>query len=411
MLKIDEARLFEDLEALAQVGATPEGGVSRPAMSEGDAQGRAWFKQRVQQDGLEFRHDGAGNLSALLPSASPNARTLLFGSHLDSVPNGGRYDGALGVLSALEALRTIRDAGLKLPAHLEVISFTDEEGSVLGMLGSQALTGALTGEHLKTPRGGDALLAEGMGRLDITAESVFSAQRDPAGLLAFLELHIEQGTRLEDAGMHIGVVTAIVGIRSYELHFFGQAAHAGTMPMDKRADALWGAAAFIQRSRELVVTRFAPGVMNCGRIEIMPGAYNIVPSESRLALEFRHSSESRLNDMQTALLSLANGIAGQYRLGLEVIPGNDCIAAPLDERVIEAIETAADKLQLKHTRLISFAGHDTQVLSSITPSAMLFVPSVKGISHNPKEFTRPEDVVNGANTVLHTILELVERLV
>lgn len=410
MLKIDETRLYHDLEALAQIGATPEGGVSRPAMSEADAQGRVWFKHRVREDGFEFRHDGAGNLSAVLPSASSNARTLLVGSHLDSVPNGGRYDGPLGVLSALEALRTIRDANLQLPVHLEAISFTDEEGSLVGLFGSQALTGALTPEHFKNPRGGDALLAEGMRRLNITQESALSAKRDPAELLAFLELHIEQGTRLEDAENHIGVVTAIVGIRSFELHFFGQAAHAGTMPLDKRADALWGAAAFIQRSRELVVTRFAPGVINCGNIEVQPGAYNIVPSESRLALEFRHSSESRLDDMQTALLSLANGIAGQYRLGLEVIPGNDCLAAPMDERVIEAIEAAADKLQLKHARLVSFAGHDTQVLSTITPSAMLFVPSVKGISHNPKEFTKPEDVANGANTVLHTILELVERL-
>jgi N-carbamoyl-L-amino-acid hydrolase len=220
-------------------------------------------------------------------------------------------------------------------------------------------------------------------------------------------LHVEQGPRLEAAGIDIGVVTAIVGIRSYWLRFLGQAAHAGTTPMDARADAMWGASAFVQSARDLVMARFSPGVVNCGQIQVRPGAFNIVPAEVHLAVELRHGSEAHMDDMQDALFDLAEESAQAHGLTLERELVARCIAAPLNEGVMRAIERAASRLSLSHRRLMSFAGHDTQVMSAITPSAMLFVPSVGGTSHNPREFTRPEDVVNGANTLLHTLLELV----
>jgi N-carbamoyl-L-amino-acid hydrolase len=379
-------------------------------MSPADVEGRDWFRQRVQADGFEFRQDGAGNLSAVLPSADPNARTLLFGSHLDSVPNGGRFDGALGTLAALGALRAIRDAGLKLPVHLEVISFTDEEGEVVGLLGSQAVSGQLKPADLEQPRGGRDKLEAGMQRLGLTREGILAAKRDPQSLVAFVELHIEQGARLGDSRTDIGVVTAIVGIRSYWLRFVGQAAHAGTMPMLRRADALWGASDFVRRARELVIARFSPGVMNCGMISAQPGAFNIVPAEVRLALEFRHASDAQLDETQAALLALAQEAAADNHLTLEVEHAGSIVPSPMDERVVQAIESAADACGLAHTRLLSFAGHDTQAMSKLVPSAMLFVPSVDGISHNPREFTRPQDVVNGANTLLNTVLALAERL-
>jgi len=406
MLTINTARLLDDLAALAHIGATPDGGVSRPALSAADVEGRAWFHLRVESDGLEFRQDGAGNLSAVLPCDNPSAKTLLFGSHLDTVLNGGRYDGALGTLAALESLRAIRDAGLKLPVHLEAISFTDEEGEVVGLLGSQAIAGRLTPEMLEQPRGGRDKLEAGMQRLGLTPQSILSARRDPQTLAAFVELHIEQGARLEESGMDIGVVTAIVGIRSFWLRFVGQAAHAGTMPMPRRADALWGAAAFVESARSRVIADFSPGVMNCGLISARPGAFNIVPGEVRLALEFRHASDQQLDEMESVLLGQARRSASDFHLALEIEPAGSVSPAPLDERVIIAIETAAQVCGLRHTRLLSFAGHDTQAMSAITPSAMLFVPSVGGISHNPREFTQPRDVVNGANVLLNTVLEL-----
>jgi N-carbamoyl-L-amino-acid hydrolase len=406
MLTINKQRLLDDIESLARIGATPEGGVSRPAMSDADAQGRAWFRRRVEDAGLEFRQDGAGNLSAVLSSADPMAPTVLFGSHLDTVPNGGRYDGALGVLSALEALRTVRDASLALPAHLEAISFTDEEGSLLGLFGSRALCEHLSEQDFAYARGGKSALAEGMERLGITTSTVLSARRYPTDITAFVELHIEQGTRLEDAGVDIGAVTAIVGIRSYMLRFIGTAAHAGTMPMDRRADALWGASAFVQQAQMLVRDTFTPGVMNCGLIEALPGAFNIVPGEVRLALEFRHGTLERLNHMEDALLDLAERIAAEFHLRLDrEMAGRDAPAL-MDERVVQTIEDAATALNLRHTRLMSFAGHDSQEISMIVPSAMIFVPSVQGISHNPREFTHVQDVVNGAATLLQTVLRL-----
>ena len=410
MLKINEDRLMADLEALAQIGQAETGGMNRLALSAEDVAGRAWFKARVLADGFEFREDGAGNQSALLRSTvNPNARTVLAGSHLDSVPNGGKYDGPLGVLSALEALRTIREAGLQLPVHLEAINFTDEEGSVLGMIGSHGLTGHLQREEFARAKGGEAALFEGMRRIGISAESALASARDPQSLAGYVELHIEQGTRLESAHIDIGAVTSIVGIRWFWLQFAGQAAHAGTTPMDRRADAMLGAARFVQQVRERVMQRYLPGVVNCGQLQVQPGAFNIVAAQARLALEFRHATEDQLDQMEADLLALAQTIAEECGLMLTIEPLTTHAAALMDERVVSAIETAAAGLGLRHTRLASFAGHDAQSLCRVTPSAMIFVPSVDGISHNPREYTRQQDVVNGANVLLHTIVALSDQ--
>ena len=406
MLTINKARLVDEIEELAQLGRTPAGGVSRPAFSELDVAGRAWFRERVLAAGLDFRQDGAGNLSAVLPAAQPDALTLMAGSHLDSVIDGGRYDGSLGTLAALEALRTIKEAQVSLPVHLEAISFTDEEGSVMTLFGSQALIGRLMAAHFERARGGPAVIEAGLARLGITRDSALSSQRDPSTLTGFVEVHIEQGTRLLEAGLDIGVVTSIVGIRSAWLRFQGQAAHAGTMPMPKRADAFWGAAEFAQRAKTLVMDRFTPGVMNCGQIEVGPGAFNIVPATANLALEFRHGTEAQLDEMEEVLFSLAQEIAVKNGLTLEIERAGGCEAAPMADQVVQAIEQAADNLGLGHKRLMSFAGHDAQSMSAITPSGMIFVPSIDGISHNPRELSLPEHLINGANTLLHTLLIL-----
>ncbi|HEY54651.1 MAG TPA: M20 family metallo-hydrolase [Caldilineae bacterium] len=406
MLKINATRLLANLESLAQIGGTPIGGVSRPAFSEADVAGRAWFKIRVEEAGLAFQIDGAGNLSAILPSTNPLAPTLLFGSHLDSVPNGGRFDGSLGVLCALEALQTIQEAKLALPCHLEAISFTDEEGAALGTFGSRAFVGDLDLQDLQLGRLTPQQLDAGLQRLGLTRTGFLSAQRPADTLAGFIEVHIEQGTRLEKAGVDIGVVTAIVGIRSFWLRFIGQAAHAGTMPMSQRADALWGAAEFIRQAREMVAASFSPGVMNCGRIQVSPGSFNIVPGEARLALEFRHSTVARLDEMEAALLDLAAKTAGALGLQCEAEPLARSSPAQMDGRMMQVVEKTAGQLGLSHIRLPSLAGHDARSLSRITPTALIFTPSVAGISHNPRELTHDEDVINGANVLLHAILAL-----
>jgi N-carbamoyl-L-amino-acid hydrolase len=236
---------------LAQIGATGNGGVNRPSLSEAHLAARQWFRSQIENTGLEFRTDGAGNHSAMLPViarsratkqsharekevASQNALTitptLLLGSHLDSVPHGGRFDGALGVMAAFEVLRTIREAGLRLNVNLEAIDFTDEEGTLVGLLGSAALAGRLPYDVLQNPRGGREALVEGMKRAGLSDESILSAARPKESLASYLELHIEQGKRLERAGIDIGIVSAIVGIGSYRLSFIDRADHAGQHP-------------------------------------------------------------------------------------------------------------------------------------------------------------------------------------
>ena len=352
--------------------------------------------------------DGAGNQSALLYSDPPSAKRVLAGSHLDSVPNGGRYDGALGVLVAFEALRTLKDNGIIPAVTLEAVNFTDEESAIMGLMGSKAVVGQLTMADFERSRVDVAELIRRFASVGITRESMLAARRDD--VLAWVELHIEQGTRLESSGVDIGVVNAIVGIRSIHVTFRGEAAHAGTKPMDLRRDALWGAATFVLRAREYVMSNYSPGVCNVGKISASPGAFNIVPAEVYCALEFRHGSDEAMDRMQADLLRLLDECAAEFDLSVSSEATPPVIPATMSETVMGAIERAADQLGLSNERMLSFAGHDTQNIAAIAPAAMFFVPSVKGISHNPQEYTADADCVNGANVMLHTLLELLREL-
>ena len=406
MLTINEARFLRLMNEQAQIGKTNDGGLTRPALSTTDIEIRNWFQKKVEEYGLVYAIDGAGNQSGILRSDQAKAKTLVIGSHLDSVPNGGRFDGALGVIVALEATLSLKDAGEKLPFHVEVINFTDEEGTLVGLLGSAAFTGLLNEESLAKPRGGRDTLEQGMARVGISDSSILAAKRNPDDIAGYIEVHIEQGTRLEEANLDIGVVSSIVGIRSLWLTFKGEAAHAGTMPMAKRKDAFWGAAQFALSAKEQVMQDFHPGVVNFGDIEIAPGAFNIVPDEVKLGVEFRHGSNETLAKMESMLLNLAQETADNMDLGLSITRMHDIHAAPMSDSYIEAVENACDQLSLKYTRLLSFAGHDAQSMAQIGNSVMYFVPSVDGISHNPKEYTRDADCINAANVMLHTILQL-----
>lgn len=406
-LRINAQRFQKDFAELAQIGATGDGGVHRPTFSESHLAARAWFRQRILADGLEFHQDAAGNHSAILRAQDPNAQTLLLGSHLDSVPNGGRFDGALGVLAALEVLRTARDAGLDLPVHLEAIDFTDEEGTFIGLLGSQALTGKLLPASLANPRGGRAAFEVGLARAGLSEPNFQRAARPRASLLAFLELHIEQGPRLVAAKADIGIVTNIAGINAHSLTFTGRADHAGTTPLDARRDAGLGAAAFLLRAHAEIQREFPNCVINFGQISFFPGAYNIVPERAELAMEYRAPSQLELEMLKSRLIELAQQTAQQYHLKLEN-EENGCVrATPCSLKVQEAFATACNTLNLRCTRLTSGAGHDTMALAQICPAGMIFIPSSGG-SHNPNEFAKWEDCVNGANAMLHAALELIK---
>ncbi len=411
-LTINADRLRADFDALSAIGAVAAGsdnpGVNRPSLSAAHLEARRWFLDRAAAAGLTTQVDSAGNHSAILPSRQPSARTLLLGSHLDSVPNGGRFDGALGVLAALEALRTLREAGVALPVHVEAIDFTDEEGTLVGELGSQALAGTLSAEALRLPRGGRPALEAGLARAGLDETQLAKARRDPATLAGYLELHIEQGPRLTQSAIVIGVVTAIVGITSYRVTFTGAANHAGTTPMDARRDAGLGAATFLLTAREMVVRDFPGCAVNIGQMRFEPGAYNIIPSLAELALEFRAPEAARLAELEDTLLSLAGLVARQSGLELNIEPLGGCTPAPMSYQAQAAIIAAAESLALTHTELVSGAGHDAQALAPITPAGMIFVPSRAGISHSPLEFTAWDDCVNGANVLLRAALILAE---
>ena len=404
MLRINEERYLSDLRELAQIGATSDGGVSRQALTAADIEGRRWFQGKIAEASLDYYMDGAGNQSAILHSDPPSDKRILAGSHLDGVPNGGRYDGSLGVLVAFEALRTLKDCGIKPSVSLEAVNFTDEESAIMGLMGSKAMIGQLTAADFERSRVDVDELTRRFSAVGITRESMLAARRDD--VLAWVELHIEQGTRLEASGIDIGIVHAIVGIRSIHVTFRGEAAHAGTKPMELRRDALWGASQFVLRARQHVMDNYTPGVCNVGMINAQPGAFNIVPAEVYLALEFRHGSEAEMDRMQADLLRLLDECAVEFNLSVDYQTTPPVIPATMNEAVMGAIERAADGLGLSHERMLSFAGHDTQNVASIAPAAMYFVPSVDGISHNPKEFTSDADCVNGANLMLHSLLEL-----
>ena len=405
-LRVDSDRLRADFEVLSTFGATPEGGVARTTFSEPHLAARAWFHERGREAGLETHVDSAANHSVVLAARRAGARTLMLGSHLDSVRRGGRYDGALGVLCALEVLRSVKDADLDLPVALEAVDFTDEEGTLIGTLGSWAMAGILSEEILAAPRGGRDVLVSELARMGLTEGGILAARRNPATLAGYLELHIEQGPVLEQAGVDIGVVTGIIGSASFRVVFEGDARHAGTTPMDARRDAALGAAAFVLGVRETVTRDFPGCVATVGDIATEPGSYNVVPGRARLRMECRSLDRAEQDALEQALTARAHAEAAAYGLDLTVERLGRWEPAPTDERMRVAFEAAADALGLSHVRLPSGAGHDAQALAAITPSAMVFVPSVGGVSHDPSEYTRWEDCVNGANVLLNAAVEL-----
>jgi len=415
-LRVNSDRMLDSFNQLALIGATTDGGVNRPAFSEPHLAARKWFREEVERAGLDFHTDGAGNHSAILSSGGRVApydpggvyrdHTLLLGSHLDSVPNGGCFDGALGVIAGLEVLRTVNESGIKLKVNLEAIDFTDEEGTLVGLLGSAAVAGHLTSEMLQSPRGGREDLVAGMKRAGLSDESMLNAVRPKESLAGYLELHIEQGKRLERANINIGIVSAIVGIWSYRLSFIGRADHAGTTTMDDRLDASLGASAFTLAARELVMRDFPNCVVNVGKMDFAPGAFNIVPAQVDVSLEFRSPDVGDFNRLDMALLDMAKAHAVHFGLELKIQYLGRHSPSIMSGIVQNAYANSCDDLGLSHIPLVSGAGHDGQSLADLCPAGMIFVPSVDGASHSPREFTKWEDCVNGANVLLQAALKL-----
>ena len=405
MLRVNLARLKRDLEELGAIGRTPEGGVSRPSWSDADMEARRWLLERIAAAGLETRVDAAGNIFGRWQPGRP---VVMVGSHIDSVPNGGIFDGPLGVLAGLECLRRIKEEGIRLRHPLELVAFTDEEGAFGGFFGSYAFMGVLKAEDIPSIRDSKGLrIIDAMVRHGIDAMQAPAAYRNPKEIRAYVELHIEQGPVLEAQRIPIGVVEAIVGIRRYGVTFRGRADHAGTTPMRDRKDALLGAADLILRGRELVLTEGTEASrVTVGIIQVKPAVGNIVSAEAYLTYELREQSGELLRSLAEKSRALAAKVASARGLEVSIETILEIDPVPVAEEVKGAILAATDELGLTYLRLPAMAGHDAQVVGRVASAGMIFVPSRDGRSHSPLEFTADEDVERGANVLLLTLLRL-----
>lgn len=392
--------LAADLEAAAGIGADERGGISRFAWTPELARANDWLAGRLAALGLQAEVDPAGNVLGRWQAGE--GKPVLVGSHLDTVPCGGRYDGALGVLAALDAIRRLRADGVEPRRPVWLVSFNDEEGGRFqtGMLGSRAFCGDCDLEDWG-----------GRGVPEAMAEAGFDFSRLPGargvdGVGAFLELHIEQGPVLERAGVDLGIVTAITGILGFRARFLGEANHAGTTPMELRRDALAGAARAILALRE--EARARPDMTaNVGIVEAEPGGFNVVPGAAEFTIDVRSSTAEGFARLEPFVRATFEGIAAGEGLGLELAETHRKAPVALDPGLQEVLEEAARAEGATTLRLPSGAGHDAMVLARHVPAAMLFVPSRGGISHSPEEYTAPEHCELGARVLAGALRQLV----
>jgi N-carbamoyl-L-amino-acid hydrolase len=400
----DSARLQEHLVELARFGANPEGGVSRVAYSDADIAGRAYVKSLMNAAGLDVRIDAAGNLIGRREGTDRELPTIVVGSHTDSVPHGGNYDGDVGVMGGIEAAQQLRDRHVRLRHALEIVDFTDEEG---GLVGSRAMAGDLSAATLDLVNSSGRSVRDGIRALGGDPDAVGHARRSPSDLAAYLELHIEQGGTLERTHTDIGVVQGIVGIHWWEATVTGIANHAGTTPMDQRHDALLAASELVLAVN--ATARELPGrqVATVGRIRAEPGAPNVIPGRVALSIEVRDLDAARIEAVFERIRARAGEIARARGISIE-FRDLEATAVPAltDSRIQRIIDSAAHALGLTTMAMPSGAGHDAQDIARIAPIGMIFVPSVGGISHSPREYTAPADIAHGVNVLMGAVLAI-----
>jgi hydantoinase/carbamoylase family amidase len=405
--RINGERLWADLMALGAIGFEPGRGVTRTALSDADLRGREWLVGKFRGAGLDVRTDAACNVIGRWRTGSGGPRVAAVGSHLDTVPQGGRFDGMLGVLAGLECVRTLQEHGIALPWDLEVIDFTDEEGAHnAGTVGSRAMLGDLAeGELGQSIRQGRSSFAEDLRKAGKDPTRIGEARRDPAEFAWYLELHIEQGARLETQKIQIGAVTAIVGIYRYLVTVEGEAAHAGTTPMGIRKDALVKAAPLFSLLPDWVTARDSEMVGTIGQMELFPGATNVVPGRCRFTVEVRSQRTEDMVHLRDLLKAYAAARDGWHVKTILEKKGTPC-AEPL----IRAIEEAAGAEGLSCVRMPSGAGHDAQSLAAAgVPTGMIFVPCRRGVSHSPEEWIEPAQAAHGCQVLLRTMLALADE--
>jgi len=394
-------RLNASMDTMKTFGGSPEGGSTRVAYSEPNRDALEYLDGLMREAGLKTRIDAAGNLVGRREGTEAGLAPIVTGSHIDTVPNGGHYDGIVGSMAAIEVATILHEQGIETRHPLEFVVWSNEEG---GKTGSRAVLGAIDTREFDLPSLGRRTLGDGMRFLGGDPARIDEVRRRPGEIAAFIELHVEQGAILDRVGVPVGVVEGIVGIRRWNVTVEGFANHAGTTPMDQRDDALYAAARFVTLVRRLITDVPGTQVGTVGRIQAFPGAPNVIPGSAVMSLEIRDLSMDKIGMLFDRIESAAQGLAEETGTTITFGQFYESLAAPTDERIRQLVEASADSLGLAHRRMPSGAGHDAQSIGPIAPIGMIFVPSRDGVSHAPTEFTSAEQITNGANVLLRTML-------
>jgi beta-ureidopropionase / N-carbamoyl-L-amino-acid hydrolase len=406
-MSVDGDRLNASLRALAEFGKTAEGGTNRVAYSAEDVAARQYVMGLMREAKLDVSIDIAGNIIGRRAGSDPSLKPLMIGSHIDSVPMGGSYDGQVGSMGAIEVARTLAERNIVLRHPLIVAIFQNEEG---GTTGSTAMARGLTAQDLDSVSNSKKTVREGVRLIGGDPDKLSAPLMKKGDLAGYLELHIEQGGRLDQQKINIGVVEGIVGLRWFEITINGFANHAGTTPMGQRQDALLAAAKYVEAVNRAARSIQGPQVATVGKIQAFPGATNVVPGKVITSLDVRDLDPAKIAEVlkkiqeSVKLIEAETGTKFEFK---ETASSNPALA---DEAFKAAIDASAKALGLTTLALPSGAGHDAQEIADICPIGMIFVPSRSGISHSPKEFTEPSDITNGANVLLQSLIRLDGRL-
>jgi N-carbamoyl-L-amino-acid hydrolase len=400
-------RLKTTLIELSHIGYNEDDkGIYRVGFTTADMKARRWLLQLLEKEGFHHYMDGAGNVFGRHgPTDRPS---VTLGSHLDSVPAGGMFDGALGVVAALEVLRVVRDRDIELDYAIEMVGTSEEEGRYGGMLGAQAIAGQLTHQMLMSAHDADGnLLVNAMEAAGLDPSRALAARRSPESMHAFLELHVEQGPVLEQLRRPIGVVDSISGVFKWIIHLKGKADHAGTSPMNMRSDAFMGLADFAHEIPRIIDENGTDrSRLTVGKVELKPGSPHTIPGEALFTLVGRDSDEGIMENLANSCRKSLSAIARRHNLKFEYEQISWLKPMNCDPGVVEMLEQQSSDLGYSYLRMPSGAGHDTQFMTGITRAGLLFVPSVGGVSHSPDEWTHWHDIECGSNVLLNTAVKL-----
>lgn len=407
-MNINQDRLWNNLQKLGEVGRDPKGGITRLSFTKEEREAKDLVRQFMEEAGLKVVEDEIGNLFGRREGLDPTAPAVLIGSHIDSVFNGGNFDGPAGVLTGIEVLHTLKEQQLETNHPIEVVAFTDEEGARFssGMLGSSALTGSLSEEDLTNSKDKDGItIAEAMKEFGYNPNHLNKVRRDTETIKSYLELHIEQGKILESEDVPVGVVSGLVGVTWLKVTITGEAGHAGTTPMWLRKDPMTAAAKIITKLEELAKQQERT-VITTGRIQASPGGVNIIPAKVEFTLDVRDLSEEIIQNVEKNIHEIVASVANEREVMFEIEKLHKLPAALCSEDMKNKIKDSVEELDYKVVELPSGAGHDAMIMAKVTDIGMIFVRSKDGISHNPKEWTEKEDLAVGAEVLYRTVLRV-----